>query len=209
MPDLFFEYTMKNILNLAILLLLCTNVIAQNFNEETETFRKHYKEDFLKSKNSPLKKEDLSYLRFFEPDSTYRVTAVFKRIQKSRPFEMPTYSDTNKTYVKYGELKFRLHGKKQSLTVYRSLSLQTLPQYRDYLFLPFKDKTNGTESYGGGRYIDLRTGDIKENIVILDFNKAYNPYCAYSDGYHCPIPPAANHLSAKIEAGEKNFGKEH
>ena len=200
---------MKNILNLAILLLLCTNVIAQNFNEETETFRKHYKEDFLKSKNSPLKKEDLSYLRFFEPDSTYRVTAVFKRIQKSRPFEMPTYSDTNKTYVKYGELKFRLHGKKQSLTVYRSLSLQTLPQYRDYLFLPFKDKTNGTESYGGGRYIDLRTGDIKENIVILDFNKAYNPYCAYSDGYHCPIPPAANHLSAKIEAGEKNFGKEH
>jgi len=161
LPDLFFEYTMKNILNLAILLLLCTNVIAQNFNEETETFRKHYKEDFLKSKNSPLKKEDLSYLRFFEPDSTYRVTAVFKRIQKSRPFEMPTYSDTNKTYVKYGELKFRLHGKKQSLTVYRSLSLQTLPQYRDYLFLPFKDKTNGTESYGGGRYIDLRTGDIK------------------------------------------------
>jgi len=209
LPDLFFEYMMKNILNLAILLLLCTNVIAQNFNEETETFRKHYKEDFLKSKNSPLKKEDLSYLRFFEPDSTYRVTAVFKRIQKSRPFEMPTYSDTNKTYVKYGELKFRLHGKKQSLTVYRSLSLQTLPQYRDYLFLPFKDKTNGTESYGGGRYIDLRTGDIKENIVILDFNKAYNPYCAYSDGYHCPIPPAANHLSAKIEAGEKNFGKEH
>ncbi|SEI73532.1 hypothetical protein SAMN04487995_1938 [Dyadobacter koreensis] len=200
---------MKNILNLAILLLLCTNVIAQNFNEETEKFRKNYKEDFLKSKNSPLKKDDLSYLRFFEPDSTYRVTAVFKRIQKSRPFEMPTYSDTNKTYVKYGELKFRLHGRKQSLTVYRSLSLQTLPQYRDYLFLPFKDKTNGVESYGGGRYIDLRTGDIKENIVILDFNKAYNPYCAYSDGYHCPIPPSSNHLSARIEAGEKNFGKEH
>ncbi len=200
---------MKSLLNLTILLLICTNVIAQNFNEETENFRNHYKEDFLKSKNSPLKKDDLSYLRFFEPDSTYRVTAVFKKIEKSRPFEMPTYSDTNKTYVKYGELKFRLHGKKQSLTVYRSLSLQSLPQYRDYLFLPFKDKTNGVESYGGGRYIDLRTGDIKENVVILDFNKAYNPYCAYSDGYHCPIPPAANHISAKIEAGEKNFGKEH
>jgi len=200
---------MKSFLNLIIFLIVCNAASAQNFEAETETFRRHYKEDFLKSKNSPLKKDDLSYLRFFEPDSTYRVTAVFKKIQKSRPFEMPTYSDTNKTYVKYGELKFRLNGKKQSLTVYRSLSLQTLPQYRDYLFLPFKDKTNGIESYGGGRYIDLRTGDIKENVVILDFNKAYNPYCAYSDGYHCPIPPAANHLSAKIEAGEKNFGKEH
>ena len=200
---------MKSFLYLIIFLIVCSAASAQNFEAETETFRRHYKEDFLKSKNSPLKKDDLSYLRFFEPDSTYRVTAVFKKIQKSRPFEMPTYSDTNKTYVKYGELKFRLHGKKQSLTVYRSLSLQTLPQYRDYLFLPFKDKTNGIESYGGGRYIDLRTGDIKENVLILDFNKAYNPYCAYSDGYHCPIPPAANHLSAKIEAGEKNFGKEH
>jgi len=200
---------MKNILNLAIFLLVCHAVQAQNFTEETEIFRTHYKDDFLKSKNSPLKKDDLAYLRFFAPDSTYRVTAVFKRIEKSRPFEMPTYSDTNKTYVKYGQLKFRLHGKKQTLTVYRSLSLQSLPQYRDYLFLPFKDKTNGIESYGGGRYIDLRTGDIQDNTVILDFNKAYNPYCAYSNGYHCPIPPADNHLTARIEAGEKNFGKEH
>ncbi|TKT90853.1 DUF1684 domain-containing protein [Dyadobacter frigoris] len=200
---------MKSILNLALLLIICFSVKAQNFEKETELFRKHYKEDFLKSKNSPLKKDDLTYIRFFDPDSTYRVKAVFKRIQKSRPFEMPTYSDTNKTYVKYGLLKFRLHGRKQSLTVYRSLSLQSLPQYRDYLFLPFTDKTNGLQSYGGGRYIDLKTGDIKDNTVELDFNKAYNPYCAYSDGYHCPIPPAANHLTAKIEAGEKNFDKEH
>jgi uncharacterized protein (DUF1684 family) len=200
---------MKIILPLVLLTVLFNSVQAQNFNKETELFRKQYKEEFLKSKNSPLKKDDLAYLRFFEPDSTYKVTAVFKRIQKSRPFEMPTYSDTNKTYVKYGILKFRLHGRKQSLTVYRSLSLQSLPQYRDYLFLPFKDKTNGTESYGGGRYIDLRTGDIKNDTVELDFNKAYNPYCAYSNGYHCPIPPAENNLSASIEAGEKNFAKEH
>jgi uncharacterized protein (DUF1684 family) len=200
---------MKIILNAAFLLLICLSAKAQNFTAQTEQFRQQYKEEFLKSKNSPLKKDDLAYLRFFKPDSTYKVTAVFKRIQKSRPFEMPTYSDTNKTYVKYGELKFRLHGRKQSLTVYRSLSLQSLPQYRDYLFLPFKDKTNGMESYGGGRYIDLRTGDIKNNTVELDFNKAYNPYCAYSNGYHCPIPPAANHLSASVEAGEKNFAKEH
>jgi uncharacterized protein (DUF1684 family) len=200
---------MKIILNAALLLLISLSIKAQSFNAETEQFRNQYKEEFLKSKNSPLKKDDLAYLRFFEPDSTYKGTAVFKRIQKSRPFEMPTYSDTNKTYVKYGELKFKLHGRKQSLTVYRSLSLQSLPQYRDYLFLPFKDKTNGLQSYGGGRYIDLRTGDIKNNTVELDFNKAYNPYCAYSNGYHCPIPPAANHLSASIEAGEKNFAKEH
>jgi uncharacterized protein (DUF1684 family) len=204
---IYFFYDMKCILRLAIFLLICNTVQAQSFEEQTKIFRNHYKEEFLTSKNSPLQKDDLNHLRFFAPDSTYRVTAVFKRIQKSRPFEMPTYSDMNKTYVKYGQLKFRLHGKKQSLTVYRSLSLQSLPQYRDYLFLPFKDKTNGIDSYGGGRYIDLRTGDIKNNTVVLDFNKAYNPYCAYSEGYHCPIPPLDNHLTASIEAGEMNFEK--
>lgn len=208
MPDLFFLAMIK-LFNLAVCLILCGNVVAQTFDQQTERYREHYKEEFLKEKNSPLKKEDLAYLRFFEADSTFKVTAVFKRIQKSRPFEMPTYSATNKTYVKYGELKFRLHGKKQSLTVYRSLSLQSMPQYRDYLFLPFKDKTNGIESYGGGRYIDLRTGDIKDNVVVIDFNRAYNPYCAYSDGYQCPIPPSDNHLTARITAGEKNFAREH
>jgi uncharacterized protein (DUF1684 family) len=84
-----------------------------------------------------------------------------------------------------------------------------MPKYKNYLFVPFKDMTNGKETYGGGRYLDLETTDIQNDSVILDFNKAYNPYCAYSNGYSCPIPPKENHLAVSIEAGEKTFGKEH
>jgi uncharacterized protein (DUF1684 family) len=84
-----------------------------------------------------------------------------------------------------------------------------MPQYKDYLYLPFKDFTNGESTYGGGRYLDFKMSDIQENqTIIIDFNKAYNPYCAYSDGYSCPIPPSENHLQVFIEAGEKNI-KDH
>ncbi|TLV03602.1 DUF1684 domain-containing protein [Dyadobacter luticola] len=200
---------MKNIFCTLFLLTLTASLLfAQNFASETEAFRKNYRDEFLHTSNSPLKKDDLRYLQFFEPDSNYKVVAKFER-KRGQSFEMPTYSGVNKTYVRYGVLKFRVNGRRQTLNVYRSLSLQSVAKYKDYLFIPFKDKTNGQISYGGGRYIDLKTTDLKNNTYVLDFNKAYNPYCAYSDGYNCPIPPAANHLSVEINAGEKKFGKEH
>ena len=200
---------MKSILLAFSILIPIGYTIAQDFAKQTEAFREEYKAEFLKSERSPLKKKDLQYLRFYKADSSYRVNATFEKTENSEPFEMPTYSGIKKTYVQYGTLTFELHGVKQTLNVYRSLGLQALPQYKDYLFLPFKDKTNGKESYGGGRYVDLTTKDIKDNIYILDFNKCYNPYCAYSNGYNCPIPPKVNHLAIAIEAGEKNFGREH
>jgi uncharacterized protein (DUF1684 family) len=190
-------------------LILAFHANAQDFAKQTENFREGYKAEFLKSPNSPLKKKDLAFLRFYEPDSSFRVKAVFTKTEKSEPFDMPTYSGINKSYVQYGTLTFELLGEKQILSVYRSLGLQALPQYRDYLFLPFKDKTNGKESYGGGRYIDLTTKDLETGKFLLDFNKCYNPYCAYSNGYNCPVPPKVNHLSVAIAAGEKNYGKEH
>ena len=76
-----------------------------------------------------------------------------------------------------------------TLTIYQSEALMKKPDYEDYLFLPFKDMSNYTYSYGGGRYMDLRFDDIKDSTIVLDFNKCYNPYCAYTDGYNCPIPP--------------------
>ncbi len=79
--------------------------------------------------------------------------------------------------------------------------------YKDHLFLPFTDLTSGEESYGGGRYIDLETTGIINNRLVIDFNKAYNPYCTYSDGYNCPIPPRENDLPVAIRAGEKAFAK--
>ncbi|MEI9956742.1 MAG: DUF1684 domain-containing protein [Ferruginibacter sp.] len=93
------------------------------------------------------------------------------------------------------------------LTVYQSKSLTKNDQYKDYLFIPFTDATSGDESYGSGRYIDILTTDIKNNTVTIDFNKAYNPYCAYTTGYNCPIPPRENYLIVAVKAGEKSFAK--
>jgi uncharacterized protein (DUF1684 family) len=95
------------------------------------------------------------------------------------------------------------------LTVYRSLALANIPAYKDYLLLLFTDDTNGKTTYGGGRYIDMRENEFKNGEVTLDFNKAYNPYCAFSSGYSCPKPPDENHLTIAVEAGEKIYGKAH
>jgi uncharacterized protein (DUF1684 family) len=179
------------------------------YSQQIAAHREEYKADFLKSQRSPLKKEDLKNLRFFEPDSTYRVEATVQRTPNAEPFELPTYDGQKKSYVTYALLTFSLKGKPYHLTIYRSLQLARLPQYRDYLFLPFKDATSGQETYGGGRYLDFRVGDIKDGKILLDFNKAYNPYCAYSDGFACPIPPKENHLTVGVEAGEQNYAKAH
>jgi hypothetical protein len=85
--------------------------------------------------------------------------------------------------------------------VYQNLGLLKNPEYEDYLFLPFNDYTNGNETYGGGRYLDVRIP--KGNTMVLDFNKAYNPYCAYTYGYSCPVPPRGNSLETEINAGIK------
>lgn len=192
---------------LLILLVSHSGFSQTPYAEKIAAHREEYKADFLKSPKSPLQKEDLSFLRFFEPDSAYRVEATVQRTPNAEPFELPTYDGKKKSYVKYAVLTFLLNGKSCQLTLYRSLQLAQLPQYRDYLFLPFKDVTNGKETYGGGRYMDLRVGNIKDGKLLLDFNRAYNPYCAYSDGYACPIPPRENHLTVAIEAGEKQFAK--
>ncbi len=81
--------------------------------------------------------------------------------------------------------------------------------YKNYLFLPFTDLTSGNRSYGGGRYLDFLMEDIKSNTLIIDFNKAYNPYCAYTTGYNCPIPPRENDLPVAIPAGEMEYSKAH
>ncbi len=198
-------------MNKIVLFFLFTilNSYAQDFKTEIEKHRAEYKADFLKSPQSPLKQEDLAYLRFYEPNEKYKVACTFTATKKGKPFAMATSSGETKTYTKFGELSFEINGTKHKLAVYQSLSLRSVPQYRDYLFIPFKDLTNGKESYGGGRYLDLRMKEIEGDKIYLDFNKAYNPYCAFGAGYSCPIPPKENHLKVAIEAGEKIFAKEH
>ncbi len=195
---------------LVIIAFVPLTIFAQDFKAEIEKHREEYKADFLKNSSSPLKKEDFEYLRFYEPNEKFKVVCEFAATKKrAKPFDVPTSSGQTATYTKFGELKFEIDGKPYKLAVYQSLRLRNLPQYRDYLFIPFKDLTNGKESYGGGRYLDLRMKQIEGDKIYLDFNKAYNPYCAFSAGYSCPIPPKENHLKVAIEAGEMNFAKEH
>jgi len=192
-----------------LFLLTASTCLAQDHKTQITTFREKYKSDFLAEKNSPLKKDDLQYLRFYDSDSTYRVTAKVEKILSPNAFMMPTFIGPAQEYLPYAKLKFALKGKQMELTVYRSTSLMALPEYKDYLFLPFTDETNGNDTYGGGRYIDLREAEFKDNLLVLDFNKAYNPYCAFSSAYSCPKPPDENRLSVAIKAGEKLFAKGH
>lgn len=194
---------------MCFVLLTVTLTQGQSYEVVLADHREEYRQEFLTSTNSPLTKDDLAYLDFYPANESLIVKCKFKLSKKSTPFELPTYSGITKTYQKFGELHFKLNGKKEKLAVYRSLALATNPLYRDYLFLPFKDLTNVKETYGGGRYIDLRMKELASKPIYIDFNRAYNPYCAYSDGYNCPIPPQENHLKIEIKAGEKKFLKEH
>ncbi|MCU0324526.1 MAG: DUF1684 domain-containing protein [Spirosomaceae bacterium] len=195
----------KNILLFTVF--FSTNLSAQSYKAKIEQHREEYKAEFLKSSNSPLKQKDLAGLRFYEPNEKYKVECTFAATKGGKPFEVPTTSGDSQTYTRFGQLSFQIDGQTHKLTVYRSPSLMNNPLYRDYLFVPFKDQTNGKDTYGGGRYIDLRMREVNGDKVILDFNKAYNPYCAFGDGYSCPIPPKENHLKIAIEAGEKNYSK--
>jgi uncharacterized protein (DUF1684 family) len=196
-----------------IIILLLTistfKMTAQTYQESIIKHRETYKKEFLKEEDGPVKEEDLMYFDFFKPDTNFRIPCKFTATNTQKTFTIPTVDGKQKEYFKYGILSFEVKGKKHQLNIYRSLSLMSNPKYRNYLFVPFKDLTNGKESYGGGRYLDFQTTDIQNNLLILDFNKAYNPYCAFSSGYSCPIPPKENHLKASIEAGEKNFKKAH
>jgi uncharacterized protein (DUF1684 family) len=199
------------LLLLLVTALITTATIAQTpFAQQLAKHRETYKKDLLAASGGPITEEgDVAYVQFYEPDSTYRITATVERIPNAEPFDMPTYNGKTRPHVAYALLSFVLNGKPQKLTLYRNLNVIRLPEYRDYLFLPFKDATSGKETYGGGRYLDLRTGEIQNGQVVLDFNKAYNPYCAFKEGYPCPIPPKNNTLLVAIEAGEKAYGKDH
>jgi uncharacterized protein (DUF1684 family) len=193
---------------LILLLLSSTASFAQDHKAQIAAFREKYKADFLEDKNSPLKNEDLQYLRFYDADSTYRVEAKAEVVASAPAFVMPVFAGTGSEYVKYATLSMQVNGKPVTLSVYRNTRLAKIPAYADYLFLPFTDETNGKETYGGGRYIDLREADFKNGTVTIDFNKTYNPYCAFAGGYSCPKPPDENQLKIAIPAGEKKFAKE-
>jgi uncharacterized protein len=168
-------------------------------------FRKGYIQAFLEDEHSPLNKKGTKGLRFYAPDTNYIVTGSFRRTEDAATFSMPTSSGKYKEYVQYGVVNFILNGISCTLSVYQSIALREMEEYKNYLFIPFNDATNGAETYGGGRYMDISMNEISNNQLRIDFNRSYNPYCAFSDGYSCPVPPDENKLSIEIKAGEMNY----
>ncbi|MFL5774345.1 MAG: DUF1684 domain-containing protein [Flavisolibacter sp.] len=183
-----------------------TELNAQSsYKDSITTFVKSYV-----SQHEVVKGNDRKYLHFYSPDPRYRVTARFEKKENGSWFQIPTSGKIKKTYRVFGVLHFTIHDTLVHLNLYQSQDLMQNDQYKNYLFLPFTDLTTGVETYESGRYIDLTTEEIKNNQVIIDFNKAYNPYCAYVSGvYNCPVPPRENHLNIAIKAGEKKYGKMH
>jgi uncharacterized protein (DUF1684 family) len=205
---------------LTFLILLCSTACttkAQTFygTSDLKTFRDGRDAEFRDRQQSPLKQEDFAAfkgLNYFPEDKKYVVAAKFEKSSDEKYFSMPASNGTSSRYIKTGVLRFRLDGADYVLNVYQSeaiLKRENSP-YKNLLFVPFKDLTNGKETYGGGRYLDINKPDSDE--VTLNFNLAYSPNCAYgSDRYACPIPPRENFLQAEIKAGEKIFeysGKE-
>jgi len=151
--------------------------------------------------HSPLPKPERKgfvALPRFSPDRSYQVSARFEP-HLGEVFGMKTSTEREPKYQSVGTLFFTLNGQEEQLTVYKNIDLSRLDEYRNYLFVPFTDLTNGETTYGGGRYLDLQGPLGKE--VELDFNRAYNPYCAYGGAYSCPIPPLENHLEVAVQAG--------
>ncbi|WP_324217526.1 DUF1684 domain-containing protein [Flavobacterium sp.] len=198
---------MKTSLNIFFLLVSFFGFSQEKFEvSSVEAFQKELNLEFADSIKSPLTGEDrlqFKALDFFPIEERFFVTAKFVRTKKEKPFEMKTSTERKPLYVKYGELSFSIDGKAYKLNVYRNIALSQKKEHKDHLFLPFSDLTSGNESYIGGKYIDLKIP--KGNTMIIDFNKSYNPYCAYNHKYSCPIVPLENDLNIEIKAGVKKF----
>ncbi|MCY0977914.1 DUF1684 domain-containing protein [Chryseobacterium wangxinyae] len=171
--------------------------------QEIKKFQSDLNKEYLDPKETPLRDDNFAKFKkhpFFPIDLKYRVTAKFRKTENPQPFDLPTSSGKLKSYQEFGKASFDLDGKSHSLTIYQSLDLMKKEEYKDYLFLPFRDKTNNRETYGGGKYMDLKIPE--GNTIVLDFNQSYQPFCAYNAyDYNCPIVPEENKLAAEIRAG--------
>jgi len=172
--------------------------------ETVKQFRLQKDSVFKYDAQSPIPdslRKNFEHLNYFELDTKYYVIATFRKYKNPDTLKMlTTKSDDIRTMLRYGEFIFKIDGKELRLQGYVNVP----PDMPMYIFLPFTDLTSGEESYEGGKYLDIEMKQNEKNIV-LDFNMAYNPYCAYNSRYSCPLVPQENFLDIKIKAGEKKY----
>jgi uncharacterized protein (DUF1684 family) len=178
---------------------------------DVKYFREERDKEFRNRASSPLLYADFvkfQGLNYYEIDNNFRVKAKFTKTPDEKYFLMPTSSGRTAKYIKVGVLSFKIGEQQLTLAAYQNEKVEIDQKWREKYggayFVPFKDLTNGKETYSGGRYIYLKIPEAQE--TILDFNLTFNPSCAYgSEEYSCPIPPKENFLQAEIKAGEKSF----
>lgn len=140
-------------------------------------------------------------LKYYPVDAAYRIQATLTPIENKKAITLPTSDEKQKSYLEYAYAEFEMQGQRNKLLI---LEIMDIGPYRGTLFLAFADQTSAVETYGAGRYLDIKKVPGSTSIT-LDFNEAYNPYCAYNDHYSCPFPPQENILNVRIEAGEKVY----
>jgi len=184
-----------------------TKTAMRTSENDAATHQAELSAKYLDAKRTILPPEKLAKLQklgglpFYTIDPAYRVTADLERFEDPEVITMQTSSTRLAKYEIFAQATFELNGETVSVPLYRSLRVDIAPKYQNLLFLPFKDHTSGKATYGGGRYLDLPIPN--GNKLVIDFNKAYHPYCAYTTGYSCPVVPEDNHLDLAVEAGIK------
>ena len=185
----------------AIILFVITQSGGSN-EEYTKEINDYWegRHDFFKtSQASPFVQKEVEYkeVEFFDPNPDYKVNGKLNRFTKRETLTLGNSDGTTTTYLKFADVSFKIKGQQSSLLILKALG------FGNQYLLAFGDATSGETTYGAGRYLDVVIG--KSDQVTLDFNKAYNPYCAYFDDFTCPLPPMENLLEVAIEAGEKNY----
>lgn len=168
---------------------------------ELEEFRKEKDEFFAHHPQSPLTREQrkvFNGLNYFPEDESLRLEVQVEEFSQKDPIQMQTTTGDVQEYVRYGRFRFEVDGQPAELTLYQS---------QHGFFLPFVDSLAGSETYPAGRYLD--PDPLPGNRFLVDFNLAYNPYCAYNEMWSCPITPFENRIKVPIRAGEKIFHSDH
>ena len=170
---------------------------------QLDQFRAQKDDFFLHDWQSPLTADQrtaFTGLKYYPENPALRLTLPIEPHADQAIVTMQTSTGSAREYVKYGQFSFEVNGEVATLLVYQDPD-------GDYFFLPFVDATAPAETYGAGRYLDIEPN--RDGTFTIDFNYAYNPYCAYTDKWSCPIPPRENRVPVRIEAGEKKYDEDH
>jgi uncharacterized protein (DUF1684 family) len=196
-----------------IFLLLCISgckVITDEYSDNVMEHRKNIDELFADEKTSPLTPGDRAKFKgveYFDIDKNYSVDARIVKFDSTQIVEIQHTLNRKYPFIRWGMAHFKLMNDSCHLTIYKAGGRDEGEAKNTMLFIPFKDASNGVETYSGGRYLDIETP--KGSITNIDFNLSYNPNCAYSDTWSCPLVPAENILQQVVRAGAKKFERGH